>query len=208
VNELTVTTSTEFQGWPCLSNPKDFHTEKTPHDGSCRKGFCFYASEPLDLTLRVRDSETYAYLLTVALVPGFNLLSWCKDSVLRYGGEGEGEQANIPEFSLLFCCNGMSLTFQPSDPMDIDSPYTTAPHYKPFAYQLAKHKFPPSLTVLSKIGVVPSLLLLAKVAGGGRGLLFEKMTSLAMDDSLTKTTFHSLSNRIEHITRDGGKDTD
>jgi hypothetical protein len=62
---------------------------------------------------------------------------------------------------------------------------------------MRKHDYPPSLTVLSDVGTVPSLLLLAKVAGGGRGLLFGRMTGLAMDESLSKVTFHSLANNVE-----------
>jgi hypothetical protein len=63
----------------------------------------------------------------------------------------------------------MALTFQPADPSDPTSPYTTSPDLVPVAYQLRNHDYPPSLTVLSDVGSVPSLLLLAKVAGGGGG---------------------------------------
>jgi hypothetical protein len=90
----------------------------------------------------------------------------------------------------------MSLTYRPKDPNDIDSPYVTLPEYYPTPYQIADYLYPPSLTVLSDIGTVPSLYLLAKVAGGGRGLMFEKMVEYAMDDSLTKVTFHSISNKL------------
>jgi hypothetical protein len=106
-------------------------------------------------------------------------------------------QSTNPEFSLLLCCNGMALTFRPNNPNDPTSPYTTSSDLLPLAYQLRKHVYPPSLTVLSDVGSVPSLLLLAKVAGGGRGLLFERMTELVMDESLARVTFHSLANNVE-----------
>jgi hypothetical protein len=116
--------------------------------------------------------------------------------------QGEGnlnhpKRSSNPEFALLLCCNGMALTYQPADPLDPASPYVTSPDLRPVAYQLRNHEYPPSLTVLSDVGSVPSLLLLAKVAGGGRGLLFGKMTGLAMDETLAKTTFHSLANNVE-----------
>jgi hypothetical protein len=94
---------------------------------------------------------------------------------------------------------GMSLTFSPKDPMDLDSPYVTSPDFHPTPYQLAEHPYPPVLTVLSSTGSVPSLYLLAKLAGGGRGLIFERIAGLAMDNSLTKVTFHSLSNKLSPI---------
>jgi hypothetical protein len=90
----------------------------------------------------------------------------------------------------------MSLTFRPKDPNDIDSPYETSPEYQPTPYQLADYPYPPALTVLSDVGTVPSLYLLAKVAGGGRGLMFERLAGYAMDDSLMKVTFHSISNKL------------
>jgi hypothetical protein len=91
----------------------------------------------------------------------------------------------------------MALTYCLADPADPDSPYVSSPDYRPVAYQLKHHEYPPTLTVLSERGSVPSLMLLAMVAGGGRGLLFEKMVGLAMDESLIKVTFHSLANRIQ-----------
>ncbi len=181
-NELTVTTSTEFEGWPCQTATYKAHTTDSPLDGSCRTGYCFYVSDPVTLNIQVRDSNDYSYLLTTQLLPGFNFLSWCRESVLA---QGEGNLAQPmrstnPEFSLLLCCNGMALTFQPVNPDDPSSPYTTSPDLLPLAYQLRKHDYPPSLTVLSDVGSVPSLLLLAKVAGGGRGLLFGRLTGLAL----------------------------
>jgi hypothetical protein len=87
------------------------------------------------------------------------------------GGGGEKNtketQSTTPEFSLLLCCYGMALTYRPVDPLDPTSPYVTSPDYHPLSYQLREHVYPPSLTVLSDVGSVPSLLLLAKVAGGG-----------------------------------------
>jgi hypothetical protein len=63
----------------------------------------------------------------------------------------------------------MALTYCPSDPVDPCAPYITSPEYQPLSYQLKEHVYPPSLTVLSGVGSVPSLMLLAKVAGGGEG---------------------------------------
>jgi hypothetical protein len=82
------------------------------------------------------------------------------------------------------------------DPTNIDSPYVSSPTYNPSPYNLSEHSYPPALTVLSAAGTVPSLYLLAKVAGGGRGLMFERMVDLDMDDTLLQVTFHSISNRI------------
>ncbi len=112
-NELTVTTSTEFEGWPCQSATYKAHTTDSPLDGSCRTGYCFYVSDTVTLNIQVRDSNDYSYLLTTQLKPGFNFLSWCCESVLA---QGEGNlaqpmQSTNPEFSLLLCCNGMALTF-------------------------------------------------------------------------------------------------
>jgi hypothetical protein len=195
-----VTTTTVQQGWPCLNNTMDFHTQNTPIDGSCRTGFCFYVSDKVSLNLRVRDSTLSAYLITVELKPGFNLLAWCKESILEQSDleTNHDEASTIPRFSLLFCCNGMSLTFRPVDYYDIYSPYTTDPTYQPLSYQLNNKPYPPSITVLSNLGSVPSLFLLAKIAGGGRGVLFEKLTDLAIDDRLSHVTLHSLANRIEN----------
>jgi hypothetical protein len=49
------------------------------------------------------------------------------------------------------------------------------------------------------LGTVPSLLLFAKLAAGGEGIVFERVTGLAMDNRLANTTFHSLANRIETL---------
>jgi hypothetical protein len=90
----------------------------------------------------------------------------------------------------------MSLTFRPVDLLDVDSPYKADPNHKPLYYQIQGTAFPPSMTVLLNLGTVPSLLLFAKLAAGGEGILFERVTGLAMDNRLAKTTFHSLANRI------------
>ena len=198
-----MTTTTEFEGWPCISAAEDFHSKNTDNDGSCRTGYCFYVSDRVTLNIRVKDSATDPYLLSVTLLPGFNFLSWCKESVLAHGGEMGSDnvgnkQSAVPEFSVLFCCKGMSLTYRPVDPLDLTSPYTTSPEYTPTSYRLRGHVCPPSLTVLSDVGSVPTLSLLARVAGGGRGLLFEKMTGLVMDNFLSKTTFHSLANKVQY----------
>jgi hypothetical protein len=126
------------------------------------------------------------------------MLSWCRESVLVNGDDYEARFASptTPSFSLILCCMGMSLTFCPLDPNNIDSPYVSSPDYNPMPYNLAEHSYPPALTVLSAAGTVPSLYLLSKVAGGGRGLMFERMVDLDMDDSLLQVTFHSISNRI------------
>ncbi len=171
-NELRVTTTTEFEGWPCLSAAGEFHRIETENDGSCRTGYCFYVSDRVNLSIKVKDSATYSYLISVTLIPGFNFLSWCKESVLVNGGViGDGNNkvlgSTIPEFSLLLCCKGMSLTYRPRDPLDPTSPYVTSAKFHPMAYSLKEHLYPPSLTVLSDVGSVPSLLLLARVAGGG-----------------------------------------
>jgi hypothetical protein len=170
-NELVVTTTTDQQGWPCLRNMLELHKNSTPKDGSCRTGFCFYVSDTVSLNIRVRDSTLHAYLITVELKPGFNLLAWCEESILEQSEIDANHEtvSSIPRFSLLFCCNGMSLTFRPVNYSDIDSPYKTDPTYKPMSYQLNNKPYPPSITVLSKLGRVPSLLLLAKLAGGGEG---------------------------------------
>ncbi len=84
-------------------------------------------------------------------------------------------KSTTPEFSLLLCCKEMALTYRPVDPLDPTSPYVTSSNYHPLSYRLKDHVYPPSLTVLSDVGSVPSLLLLARVAGGGgRGLMFER----------------------------------
>ncbi len=152
----------------------------------------------MTLTLSVRESYTYSYSLTVDLKPGFNMLSWCNESVLVNGDDFETRFSSptTPSFSLLLCCMGMSLTFRPKDPTDLDSPYVTSPDLHPTPYKLAEHPYPPTLTVLSSVGSVPSLYLLAKVAGGGRGLIYERIAGLAMDDALTKVTYHSLANKL------------
>jgi hypothetical protein len=152
------------------------------------------------MTLQIRESFTYSYSVQFELYPGFNILSWCKESVLVYSDDYESRFASptTPSFSLLLCCMGMSLTFCPKDPNNIDSPYIPSPKHLPIAYQINDHPYPPALTVLSRSGTVPSLYLLAKVAGGGRGLLFERMVDYDMDDTLTNVTFHSLANKLTH----------
>jgi hypothetical protein len=90
-NELRVTTTTNFEGWPCISSAEDYHTKETANDGGCRTGFCFYVSDNVNLNIQVKDSATPPYLIPVTLVPGFNFLSWCKESVLMRGGELSGE---------------------------------------------------------------------------------------------------------------------
>jgi hypothetical protein len=168
VSELTITTTTEFEGWPCQKNPEIYHKEVPEHPGSCRKGYCLYTHQKLALTLQVRESSKYSYSLQVDLNPGFNILSWCRESVLVNGEDYEARFASptTPSFSLILCCMGMSLTFRPKDPNDIDSPYITSPNYNPMPYKINEHIYPPSLTVLSAAGTVPSLYLLARVAGG------------------------------------------
>jgi hypothetical protein len=198
-----VTTTSEFEGWPCISAAEDYHKTETENDGSCRTGYCFFVSDEVDLNIKVKDSSTYSYLISATLLPGFNFLSWCKESVLVNGGViGDVNKKTLdsttPEFSLLLCCKGMALTYRPDDPSDPTSPYVTSSKYHPMAYKLKDHLYPPSLTVLSGVGSVPSLLLLARVAGGGRGLMFERMTGLVMDESLAKTTFHSLANKVQY----------
>jgi hypothetical protein len=199
-----VTTTTDFEGWPCISAVEEYHTKETANDGSCRTGFCFYVSDNVDLNIQVTDSATPPYLIPVTLLPGFNFLSWCKESVLVRRGERERGmlgvgvmKTSVPEFSVLLCCKGMALTYRPVDPHDPASPYATSSQYHPKSYRLKDYLLPPSLTVLSNVGSVPSLLLLARVAGGGRGLMFERMTGLMMDGSLLKTTFHSLANKVQ-----------
>jgi hypothetical protein len=182
---------------------EDYHRTGTENDGSCRTGYCFYVSDTVNLDIKVNDSATYSYLISVPLLPGFNILSWCKESVLLDGGAirvGGNMAMNftIPKFALLLCCKGMSLTYRPKNPLDPTSPYVTSTTFQPMAYILKDHPYPPSLTVLSDIGSVPSLLLLARVAGGGVGLMFERMTGLVMDGSLAKTTFHSLGNKVQY----------
>ncbi len=151
---------------------EDYHNKDTANDGGCRTGYCFYVSDNVNLNIQVKDSATPPYLISVTLFPGFNFLSWCTESVLRQGGELERgiigrTKPSIPEFSILLCCKGMALTYRPVDPSDPDSPYATSPEFHPKSYKLKDHVFPPSLTVLSDVGSVPSLLLLARVAGGG-----------------------------------------
>jgi hypothetical protein len=170
INELVISTSTEFEGWPCLSPVSELHSPETSMDDSCRTGYCFFVSDVTKLNIKVKDSATYTYLLSVDLKPGLNFLSWCSESVLVRGedrGTTQPKGSNTPEFSLLLCCNRMALTYRLADPADPDSPYLTSPNYKPFAYQLKHHEYPPSLTVLSEGGSVPTLMLLAMVAGGG-----------------------------------------
>jgi hypothetical protein len=151
---------------------EDFHSRDTANDGSCRTGYCFYVSDNVTLNIQVKDSATSSYLLPVMLFPGFNFLSWCKESVLVQGGVLEEETVNakqptIPEFSLILCCKGMTLTYRPVDPLDPTSPYVASSKFHPLSYRLRDHVYPPSLTVLSDVGSVPSLQLLARVAGGG-----------------------------------------
>ncbi len=173
-NELRVTTTLDNEDWPCLSAVEDFHSKDTENDGSCRTGYCFYVSDEVTLNIQVKDSTTYTYLLPVMLSPGFNFLSWCRESVLVQGGVLDGttkiaKQPTIPEFSLIMCCKGMALTYRPVDPSDPASPYLTSSDFHPQSYRLCDHAYPPSLTVLSDVGSVPSLQLLARVAGGGGG---------------------------------------
>jgi hypothetical protein len=176
------------------------HGVDTLIEGTCRTGFFFYVSKSVTLNMRIEDSRMYSYLLSTTLKPGLNLLAWCKESILEYGGEGVNQDrtSSTPRFSLLFCCNGMSLMFRPVDLLDVDSPYKADPNHKPLYYQIQGTAFPPSMTVLSNLGTVPSLLF-AKLAAGGEGILFERVTGLAMDNRLAKTTFHSLANRIEAL---------
>jgi hypothetical protein len=200
-NELVVITTNEQEGWPCLSPASELHSVDTLIEGTCRTGFCFYVSESVTLNMRIEDSRTYSYLLSTTLKPGLNLLAWCKESILEYGGEGvnRNRTSGTPRFSLLFCCNGMSLTYRPVDLLDMESPYKADQNHKPLSYQIQGTALPPSITVLSKLGTVPSLLLFAKLAAGGEGILFERVTGLAMDNRLANTTFHSLANRIETL---------
>ena len=60
---------------------------------------------------------------------------------------------------------------------------------------------PPHLTVVSQKGVVPTLYLLAKIAGGWEGLMFENISGMAVDMVLGKVTYHSLENRLEKINK-------
>ncbi len=131
MSELTVTSVTEYEGWPCLREPEVYH--KNGSDGECRTGFCFFASENTELTLEIRESFTYSYAIKICLLPGFNILSWCQESVLAYGGDYKKRFAapTTPSFTPLLCCLGMSLTYQPIVPDDLDSPYRTSPSYKP-----------------------------------------------------------------------------
>jgi hypothetical protein len=152
----------------------------------------------MNLTLLVKESFSYSYSLSVELKPGFNLLSWCEESALTNSDDYESRFASptTPSFSLLLCCLGMSLTFCPKDPTDIDSPYVTSPDFHPTPYQLADYPHPPFITVVSSAGSVPSLYLLAKLAGGGRGLMFERMGGYAMESTLTNITLHSIANKL------------
>ncbi len=129
------------EDWPCLSTVEDFHSKDTENDGSCRTGYCFYVSDHVTLNIQVKDSATYPYLLPVKLFPRFNLLSWCKESVLVQGGVLDGNiakarQTTIPEFSLILCCKGMALTYRPVDPSDPTSPYVTSSNFHPQSYRL------------------------------------------------------------------------
>ncbi len=167
-----MTTINNNEDWPCLTAVEDFHSKDTKNDGSCRTGYCFYVSEKVTLNIQVKDPTTYTYLLPVMLSPGFNFLSWCKESVLVQGGVlGEltdrTKRPTVPEFSLIMCCKGMALTYRPVDPTDPASPYLTSTNLYPQSYQLRDHEYPPSLTVLTEVGSVPSLQLLARLAGGG-----------------------------------------
>ncbi len=87
-NELVVITTNEQEGWPCLSPASELHSVDTLIEGTCRTGFCFYVSEYVTLNMRIEDSRTYSYLLSTTLKPGLNLLAWCKESILEYGGGG------------------------------------------------------------------------------------------------------------------------
>jgi hypothetical protein len=150
-----------------------FHKKIPEVPGSCRKGYCIFTHQKVMLTLLVRDSFTYSYSLQVELNPGFNILSRCNESVLMNSDDYVTRFASptTPSFSLLLCCMGMSLTFRPLDPNDIDSPYTTSPTHHLMPYRLTDHSYPPALTVLLSAGSVPSLYLLANVGGGGEGPL-------------------------------------
>jgi hypothetical protein len=167
--ELEITTTSGAEGWPCQQNSVTFHRQPQLDPENCRKGYCFYTHQNLTLTLQIRESFTYSYSLTVELKPGFNILSWCDEAILVNSDDYETRFASptIPSFSLLLCCMGMSLTFSPKDPTDLDSPYVSSPDLHPTPYKLAEHPYPPVLTVLSSSGSVPSLYLLAKLAGGG-----------------------------------------
>ncbi len=85
-NELKVTTTMDDEGWPCLSAVEDFHSRDTANDGSCLTGYCFYVSDHVALNIQVKDPAAYSY-------SGFNLLSWCKESVLVQGGVLDGKNA-------------------------------------------------------------------------------------------------------------------
>ncbi len=50
-NELRVTTTSEFEGWPCISAAEDYHSKDTKNDGSCRTGYCFYVSDNVKLNI-------------------------------------------------------------------------------------------------------------------------------------------------------------
>ena len=147
----------DFEGWPCQQNPVTFHTQPQPDPENCRKGYCFYTHQTLTLTLVVRESFTYSYSLLVELKPGFNMLSWCNEAILVNSDDYETRftSPTIPSFSPLLCCMGMSLTFCPKDPTDLDSPYVPSHDFHPTPYQLAEHPYPPAITVLSKAGSVP-----------------------------------------------------
>jgi hypothetical protein len=141
-------------------------------------------------------------LLPVLLSPGLNYLSWCKESVLVQGGvigekPDKTDRPTVPLFSLMMCCKGMALTFCPENPLDPTSPYLTSTEFHPQAFQLREHEYPPSLTVLTESGSVPSLQLLARLAGGGLGVFLERETDLLLDATLTATTFHSIANKIQ-----------
>jgi hypothetical protein len=107
------------------------------------------------------------------------------------------DRPTVPKFSLMLCCQGMALTFCLKNPADPTSPYVTSAQFHPQAYQLSDHDHPPSLTVLTESGSVPSLQLLARLAGGGGGVFLERETDLMLDATLATTTYHSLANKIQ-----------
>jgi hypothetical protein len=197
LSEIIVQNDDESKGWPCMNDPWDWHKKDSKIDGSCRTGICFYTSDHTVLRLVVHDSLRYKYVVIATLNPGTNFISWCDETILAHESDYIARFSNkTPWFSVSMDNLGMALTCHLSDAHS-GSAYVASPESAPVMYRLRGQPVPPSITIVSQKGTVPSLYLLAKMAGGREGLMFEYISGLGVSLALGKVTYHSLENRLE-----------
>ena len=154
------------------------HKEDARLDGSCRMGMCFYTDSEFTVKLTVHDSPVYQYSLSIEMRKGLNILSWCDETMLNHKDDYVARFAkNTPVFEINYNNIGFNLTTEfKENKSDEGSTYLHRPELGPVLHPLMTvmdQPVPPFLTIISPPGTVPSLYLLAKVAGGRDGLFHE-----------------------------------